>query len=197
MYIYLTFLFTFYITSGLCFLIDYLDKNNNDYNKKLLQYKNIYPIVNKNSFIYIPILTIPLEYFIIYKNKFNFYYTIKKIIISLLTLDFFFYCCHRFMHIPIIYKWSHNLHHKYRDSVGMEALYLHWFDLYFGNILPLFVPIITSDLYTIMIWTSIIIISTVLSHSNILKSHHNDHHKHFVYNYGLGIYMDRFLITEY
>ena len=101
------------------------------------------------------------------------------------------------MHIPIIYKWSHSLHHKYRDSVGMEALYLHWFDLYIGNILPLFFQIITSDLYTIMIWTFLVMISTVISHSNLFKTHHNDHHKYFVYNYGLGIYMDKLFTTDY
>ena len=197
MYIYLTFLLTFYLVSGICFLYDYLDKQNIEHNHKMLQYNNIYKTVLINSLFYIPIFTIPYEYFVIYKQEFNYFYTIKRIFISIFLLDFFFYCCHSIMHIKILYRWSHKLHHKYRDSVGMEALYLHWFDLYFGNIFPLYVCMFTADLYTIIIWTFIVITSTIISHSGILKSGHNDHHKYFVYNYGLGVYMDRLLETDY
>ena len=189
MYIYLTFLITFYCMSGICFLYDYLDKQNVKYNDKMLQYKNIYNLVLINSFIYIPLISLPYEYLLISKLEFNLNYSIKRIIIGLLLLDFFFYICHRIMHISYIYRWSHKLHHKYRDSVSIEALYLHWFDLYFGNILPLYICVCTADLYTNIIWTIIIMTSTVLSHSNIIKSQHNDHHKHFVYNYRLGVYM--------
>ena len=99
------------------------------------------------------------------------------------------------MHIPIIYKWSHYLHHQYRQSVGMEALYLHWFDLYFGNILPIYITIFNTDLYTNIIWTILVITSTVFTHSNIIKNTHNDHHKYFIYNYGIGMYMDKLLNT--
>lgn len=192
MYIYFTYLITFYVMSGLCFIFDYFIKYDN---KKIEQYKKINNVVIQNSFLYIPIISIPYEHFIVKKEPFNIYFIIKNLLFSIILLDFFFYYCHKIMHIPILYKWSHKLHHQYRISVGMEALYLHWFDLYFGNILPIYITMFNKDLYTNIIWTFITITSTIISHSNIIKCHHNDHHKYFIYNYGLGIYMDKLLNT--
>ena len=50
-----------------------LDKNNNDYNKIMNQYKNIYKLVNLNSFIYIPLISIPYEKYFIYISSFFIY----------------------------------------------------------------------------------------------------------------------------
>ena len=195
--IYFSYLITFYLTSGMCFLYDYINTNNPKYDKKMLQYKNINKIVAINSFCYIPPISYLYEYFIISNYEFNLLYSILRIVFGLLSIDLFFYIAHRFMHIPILYKWSHKLHHTYKEPIGMEALYLHWFDLYFGNILPIFTPILYCDLYTTMMWTSLIITITVVSHSNIIKDKHQDHHLLFNYNYGTNVFMDKLLKTDY
>ena len=57
-------------------------------------------------------------------------------------------------HNKYIYAWSHKKHHEFKYPVGIEALYLHWFDLIFGNILPLFLPIliINNHIYALVFW---------------------------------------------
>ena len=199
-FIYLTYLLTFYTTSGLCFLFDYFNKNDIRRNDKMIQYKNINNNVLQNSFIYIPIVAIPFEYIfhpISYNEQFNLFQDLLRIVFGLLSLDLFFYTCHRIMHIPMLYKWSHKLHHTYKESVGMEALYLHWFDLYIGNILPLYLPIVGAHLYTLILWTVFIISFTVFTHSGIRHNTHDDHHRYFNYNFGVHVYMDKLLKTDY
>ena len=99
------------------------------------------------------------------------------------------------MHTPILYKWSHKLHHLYKEPVGMESLYLHWFDLYVGNIIPIYLPIVNTNLNTHIIWTMIIITSTILSHTEILDTFHNEHHRLFNCNFGISFYMDKIFDT--
>ena len=82
----------------------------------------------------------------------------------------------------------------------MEALYLHWFDLYFGNIIPIYLPIINTNLQIHLIWTFMIIANTLISHSDLFYfyhyDNHNDHHKHFNCNYGISCGMDKIFKTE-
>ena len=194
-YIYFNYLLTFYISSGLCYIYDYI------YNKqKLSQYKEINNIVLLNSFFYIPVIVIPYEYY--FKSdieEFNIKNNVIIFLYSLITLDLLFYTFHRIMHTNVIYKLSHKLHHKNRNTIGMDSLYLHWFDLYIGNILPLYLVILlmNSHIYLIMIWNSFIILNAVFTHSSIIHSKHNNHHLYFKYNYGLEMYMDKLLGTEY
>tara|TARA_B110000208_G_scaffold174224_1_gene218734 strand:+ start:303 stop:986 length:684 start_codon:yes stop_codon:yes gene_type:complete len=197
-YIYITFLATFVTSSSICFINDILinkDSKESDYIKG--QYRDIIPTVLTNIFVYIPIISILSEYNLRINyswEDFNLFQCMYSIFFAYLLIDLFFFTCHRIMHIPIIYKWSHKLHHKYKYTVGMEALYLHWFDLYFGNIMPLNLPIIIMPnlhIITWMLYMVIIISSTVLSsHGLLAPNDHDIHHIYFNYNYGTGMYMD-------
>jgi sterol desaturase/sphingolipid hydroxylase (fatty acid hydroxylase superfamily) len=200
-YVYLTFLFTFISSSSICFVNDiFLNKNENDY--IINQYRDILPTVAINIFLYIPIISLLAEsnLDLLYSwQEYNLFRSIYSIFFAYLLIDVFFFTCHRIMHIPIIYKWSHKIHHKYKYTVGMEALYLHWFDLYFGNIIPLNLPIILMPKLHIITWMMymiIIISATVLSaHGLIIQNDHDIHHIYFNYNYGTGMYMDHIFNT--
>lgn len=194
MYIYLTFLLTFYFTSGLIFINDIYYKKEK---KKLIQYKNILPVVLKNTFIYIPVITIPYEYTCLNNQDLSYIYSLFRIVSGIILIDFFFYISHRIMHIPKIYKWSHKLHHIYKEPVCIEALYLHWFDLYIGNIVPIYLPIIYTNINIHIIYTLIIIANTLLSHSDLIDNFHRNHHLYFNCNFGLGYYMDKIFNTKY
>lgn len=194
MYIYLTFLISFYSIGTSIFLYDYFDKEN--WEKKKLQYKDIYPVVLKNSFIYVPLISIPYEKYFVSNEELGYLYLLFKVIFGILLIDLYFYICHRIMHIPQIYKWSHKLHHKHKEPIGIEALYLHWFDLYFGNILPIYLPVINTNLLIQMIWTFVIITNALITHTDLVDLFHKEHHLHFNCNYGLGYYMDRFFKTK-
>ena len=183
MYIYISFLGSFIATSIYCFNNDFskIDESHS-YDAKLKQYTEILPTVLFNSFVLVPLCSIPFSY--ILPQEFNISYFLLTFMLSYIMSDIFFYIAHRIMHIPLLYKWSHKQHHKYKLTVGIEALYLHWFDLYFGNILPFYLPllILKWDLISSCIWTIIIVSRSVYVHGTT-KNDHLTHHKLFVYNY--------------
>ena len=167
------------------------------------QYKKILPTVLFNSFVILPILMCLYEFYYI-KNttysSFNLFDCLCSIIISFLSIDFLFYVCHRILHNKYIYIWSHKKHHEFKYPVGIEALYLHWFDLLFGNALPFYFTIIyfQSHLYTLIIWNILIIGNTIYNaHSSYKSNNHINHHIYFKVNYGIGLYMDKVLKTKY
>ena len=119
--------------------------------------------------------------------------------IGIFMIDFFFYIGHYIMHNKYLYKWSHKKHHEFDYPVGLEALYLHWFDLIFGNIIPLYLPILilNNHIYTLLLWTIFTISSTVLvAHSSFNDKFYLNHHIYRTLNYGHGTYMDRIFKTE-
>jgi len=208
--LYLTFLLTLLFTSTYCAIIDLIckskDKKINDKQitqKELLyQYNKILPLVSLNSFLIIPIFLYISTY--IYKieydhNKFDVLSTLVSLFIGIFMIDFFFYTAHYIMHNKYLYKWSHKIHHEFDYPVGLEALYLHWFDLIFGNIIPLYLPILILDnhIYTLLLWTIFTISSTVLiAHSSFNDKFHVNHHIYRNVNYGHRTYMDRIFKTE-
>ena len=50
--------------------------------------------------------------------------------------DFHFYCIHRLIHIPILYKWVHSIHHKSVNPSPWSSLSMHPVEhiLYFGTV---------------------------------------------------------------
>ncbi|MDG2406296.1 MAG: sterol desaturase family protein [Paracoccaceae bacterium] len=50
--------------------------------------------------------------------------------------DFHFYCIHRFIHLPILYKWIHSVHHKSANPSPWSSLSMHPLEhvLYFATI---------------------------------------------------------------
>ena len=208
--IYFTFLITYTTCSIYCFIHDiYLSENKKANNivitkKEIMdQYKKILPTILFNAFIAVP----PVAYIAqklydpLYDyDDFNLLYCILRLIFANFTLDFFFYSCHKIMHIKFLYKWSHKIHHEFKYPVGAEALYLHWFDLHFGNGIPLNLPILIipgAHIYTWIIWMISIMGSTVLrAHSSFTDDSHLFHHVYFNVNYGTGMYMDNFFKTN-
>ena len=206
--LYLTFLLTLLLSSCYCAVID-LMYNNKKINDKIItqkellyQYKKILPIVSINCFIIIPIFLYTSTY--IYEieysyNKFNILSTLASLFVGIFMIDFFFYIGHFIMHNKYLYKWSHKIHHEFAYPVGLEALYLHWFDLIFGNIIPLYLPILilNNHIYTLLLWTIFTISSTVLiAHSSFNDKFHLNHHIYRNVNYGHGTYMDKLFKTE-
>lgn len=209
MLLYLSFLFTFIISSLICFIIDFYFIEKKDMSGKIIsreklscQYNKILKTVLFNMFCVIPIITTASEHFII-KDKtietYNIYKSLQSIILATVLLDLFFFTFHYILHNKSFYIWSHKLHHEFKYPVGMEALYLHWFDLIFGNIMPLYLPILFIDyhLYTVILWNIIIVSFTVGSaHASFRNNNHLNHHIYFNVNYGIGIYMDRIFGTK-
>jgi len=123
-----------------------------------------------------------------FKDDFGFWF-------GIVDVRCFFYTTHKILHINPFYKWFHKKHHELTAPIGFSALYMTVFDMYFANILPLYLPLVllSAHPYTIMIWMIIININTVIvSHGGIkwLSDFHDNHHKCFNVNFGLNMIMD-------
>jgi len=109
--------------------------------------------------------------------------------------EIFFYASHRTLHIPILYKLCHKKHHDLKAPIGFAATYTTILDFYFGNAIPIYLPLylIGCDPITVKIWIIYTTASTVIfSHSGFdgMSNFHDKHHQEFNKNYGSGLFMD-------
>jgi sterol desaturase/sphingolipid hydroxylase (fatty acid hydroxylase superfamily) len=195
---------TFSLTGLYTFYKDYYNINkikNRNHNELFLLYKKILPNVSFNLFIsLLPISLYLPQYAINSKlNILSFLPLSIKVILFPFILDCAFYTFHRLLHTKYLYIF-HKKHHELIDPVGIGAFYMSSIELYIGNILPVFIPVLLfgSNYYFLHIWTSFTIANAVyISHSNTtnLSNFHDIHHKTFKYNYGLDIFMDKLFNT--
>lgn len=205
--LYSLFSLSFIMSSVICVIQDLKDstKHNQHSNKKTIYktYMKTYPLVLFNMFITIPITLLLFQYFHFVLTPFN-YYHLFHIPISIILIDIFFYICHYTFHtykFINLYRF-HKTHHKIKKPVSITSLYFHPIDLVFGNILPLFLPILVlrSSLPILYLWTVFTIAETTYwSHSGIKDrcENHDLHHKYFKYNYGSGTYLTDKLFGTY
>jgi methylsterol monooxygenase len=206
---------TYYISSALIGLYDYkynYDESNDtnylskiqstDLNEIVTSYKKIIPTVMLNTFVYsLPIILIAGYYDThIMTLPFNFTKCFFDLCIALLCLDPFFYFSHKLFHHKLLYNTFHKKHHEITKPVGMAALYSTCFEFYFGNIIPIFIPLyfVTAHPITIKIWTIIVIVNTILfSHSGYknMADFHDKHHQYFNKNFGTDMYVDKLMGT--
>lgn len=210
-YYYLLVNITYFLTSFILFLVDYgqfflnnkIQQKSKDWDKLMRIYKKVLSVVLINSLI----LTIPaIILLVIFENMLNIEFTFLKMIIDLVIgfflLEIFFYFFHKILHLPQFYKKYHKKHHEIITPVGLSAIYTTTVDFYFGNLLPLYLPLIILSAHpiTIKIWMIITTINTVMfAHSGFkyFADFHDYHHEKFNKNYGVNLFMDRLLGTYY
>jgi sterol desaturase/sphingolipid hydroxylase (fatty acid hydroxylase superfamily) len=64
------------------------------------------------------------------------YEIISQIAICMIIEDFFFYLSHRLLHTDYFYSKIHKIHHEFKESVSISAIYAHPIEYIMGNILP-------------------------------------------------------------
>lgn len=172
----------------------------NDPNKLLKIYKKIFPTVAFNVCITsFPVLIMDFIYH--GYSEFSISGTFVHIVLGALASEILFYIFHRIMHIPYLYKRYHKIHHELKEPIGMGALYTHWIDSLFGNILPnsLYFYVVRVHPYTLYIWTIISTsYTTLVAHSNYknLSEFHDTHHRKTYVNYSNGLFMDKLFGTD-
>ena len=205
--VYCIYIITYGLSCTWCFYKD-IDIS---YNKKRFQplsrnelvsiYYEALPLVIRNLLI-IPIIGVPMmilwEYMDGPTQSFNFYNLPTDLFWSIMILDFTFYCCHRLLHTKTLYSKVHKIHHKFTAPVSIIGIYAHWFEYLIGNILSVFLPpvLLGVNIYSLIIYSIISTIDVaVIAHGGYFDNHHDEHHRLFVGNYGIGIYMDRLFGT--
>lgn len=73
----------------------------------------------------------------------------------------------RLLHIPLIHKHVHKLHHEWTAPIGIEAVYAHPFEYVFSNLLTVAGgPFICgSNLVTTWVWYALATAVTIIHHS--------------------------------
>jgi sterol desaturase/sphingolipid hydroxylase (fatty acid hydroxylase superfamily) len=120
------------------------------------------------------------------------------IVTNLIVGDIWFYTLHRLCHHPWLY-FLHRQHHEVIHPVGVLALYSHPFDAIVINMGSLFLLhlLLHFSYFQIMMIGTIAMVSTIInSHTGRRVYGHQIHHKYRNCNYGVGIFMDRLLLTN-
>ncbi|KAI8049759.1 hypothetical protein BDF22DRAFT_735624 [Syncephalis plumigaleata] len=94
-----------------------------------------------------------------------------QIAIFFVVEDFYYYCVHRMLHIPIFYKHIHKVHHEFSAPFGITAEYAHPIEtvvLGLGTIgAPCLWAMATGDLHvmTVFAWVTLRLLQTLDAHS--------------------------------
>ena len=204
---YLIFNLTYYLLSGVLFLIDYykifIEKKIQHKTTIIETYKKTVRCVMQNTLFYIifPILLFSW-YDSLHVTEFSYLRGVLDIFVTYFLTDILFYAIHRIFHTKYLYKRFHKKHHTITAPVGFSALYMTVLDLYFSNFVPVFVPmyVLGAHPITIKVWMIITTVDTILlAHSGFKKlaDFHDYHHERFNKNYGTDVFMDRVFKTRY
>jgi sterol desaturase/sphingolipid hydroxylase (fatty acid hydroxylase superfamily) len=114
-----------------------------------------------------------------------------NLVLFSLIVDVWFYWTHRALHWPPLYRTVHKYHHRYKAPCAAAAVYAHPIEFVFGNVGGIALgPILTNaHPFSAYAWYFIALVSTCASHSGydmFGAEKHDDHHRLFDCNYGVG-----------
>jgi len=209
---YLIFNLTFYLANGLLFLIDYFklfvnmkiqtDKTINT-NVLMDTYRKSLSTVLQNTLIYIiPIICVFALYEETYTGEFSLLKFMFDIGICRILTEILFYSVHRIFHMNMFYQYVHKKHHEITTPIGISSVYMTFIDLYIGNIMPVYLPMILLNAHplTIKIWIFMTTMNTIIfAHSGfkLIAEAHDYHHSNFTKNFGTDLFMDRLFGTQH
>lgn len=209
---YLIFNLTFYLANGVLFLIDYFKlfarlkiQTEKTMSTSVLMdtYKKSINVVLWNTLVcIIPIICVFGLYEASYVNEFTILKFITDIAICRILTEILFYVAHRIFHLNMFYQYVHKKHHEITTPVGITSVYMTFTDLYIGNIMPVYLPMILLGAHpiTIKIWIFITTMNTIIfAHSGfkVIAEAHDYHHSNFNRNFGTDLFMDRLFGTAH
>lgn len=194
---------TYWSMSALFYLLDrkYLDKNH-------VNWIN-YGTAARNSFLNqlfvgLPTLYFTENYIIAAVNKSledSYIYILFKLILIGTIANILFYLSHRLLHTRFIFTTIHYIHHQFIEPVAVASLHAHPIEHLTANTLAFFIPFFIIGLpyymmlFMICIGTNMIVLSHVNYNIPFYGNEHKIHHIRFKYNFGIGMYLDKFFNT--
>jgi sterol desaturase/sphingolipid hydroxylase (fatty acid hydroxylase superfamily) len=137
------------------------------------------------------------------------------IILILFLQDTYYYWLHRWMHRPKIFRIIHKWHHDSIQTNSLTSFSFHPFETLLQSILfPILLMCVPIHIYSLMLILIFMTITAIINHGAVeiypkMKgfrwiqkwiigaSHHDVHHKKFLFNYGLYFtFWDRVMDTE-
>ena len=203
--LYNTFSATFWFSSLSCFMVDMIypsarvNGNTIRHEDIITDYIDMIPLVLLNLWIAYPFFLITQHYLSCETQ--NSLPVPVNMALWIVGVDIGFYITHRIFHHKLLYVY-HKIHHKYKYTYGIGAIYAHPVEFYLANLVPVAFPMIIFKM-PILLCDWIVFFSTfytiVISHGGFnikLGESHLTHHLKFKYNYGL-FKMDRLMDTKY
>jgi Delta7-sterol 5-desaturase len=161
----------------------------------------------KHSFVSIVIFgftTIPL--ILLIRNGYilllpdSFFNVVWGLLLLSLWNEVHFFVIHRIMHIPIIMKHIHYVHHKSVIPTVYSVFSIHWVEAILLSTVPItLAPFISLSAYAIFLYPIVSILLNFSGHCNyrfgngngadwvLLGTHHNAHHNKFTGNFGFAL----------
>ena len=143
------------------------------------------------------------------------WYVPVSVFLVLFIQDTYYYWIHRWMHIPKIYKYFHKVHHNSVHTSVWTSFSFHPLEtLLQAAIIPLIVIFLPVHTYAVLAILIIMTVSATINHAGVEiypggkygswfgkliigASHHDVHHRRFLFNYGLYFtFWDRWMGTE-
>ena len=123
-------------------------------------------------------------------------------VIHTFVIDFWFYSTHAVLHWPAFYSLVHKKHHLFKAPNAVACMYANPIEFCVGNVMGVILgPAITNcSPAECAFWMCFSLASTSASHSGYRfmgATDHDLHHEHLFCNYGVGLFMDKLLGTEY
>lgn len=208
LYYYFLFNFVFYGCNLILYFVDMLTVSANyklqprSKAKLHADYVKCLDVSVKNTFLYnLPAVIMMPILINWYGFSFSWAKTIFDLVMSYVLMDLVYYLTHRVLHFNCFYAKYHKKHHEMTAPVGLSATYLTVVDFY-SNIVSIYLPpiLLSVDRTTMSMWIIISTLNTIfIGHSgyNPIASFHDNHHKYFNCNYGVGVFADRLFGTRY
>jgi Delta7-sterol 5-desaturase len=136
-------------------------------------------------------------------HEYPLWYLPVSLLISMFIHETYYYCLHRWMHQPKVFKLLHKVHHDSNTTSPWTAFSFHPLEgLLQAVVLPLTIMFIPMHVYVLLTQLTLMTFSSVINHveievypANFHKhilgkwmigaTHHSLHHKQFKYNFGL------------
>lgn len=149
----------------------------------------------------------------VYENadKYPLPYLIVSPVLLLVLYETYYYWLHRWMHFPKVFRIVHRVHHESRQPTVFTSFAFHPIEAFLQLVFfPLIILLIPFHYITIFIVFTIMSVSAVINHSGVEvfrsrvllnhvigSTHHDKHHTHFKYNFGLYFtWWDKWMKTE-
>lgn len=117
--------------------------------------------------------------------------------------DQWFYWSHRILHIPVLYRNIHYVHHKWTYPIALRAVYAHPVEHIVGNLGSLAVGTLLypMPLRFVVVWTCVATLNAILAHCGtkvpgVDVGSHDLHHRVLSCNFGSSILSDQMYGTH-
>ncbi len=219
----------YFLVAGIFYLIFYIwfpkkwttrKINSKGYKKGQFKIEVTWSMITAFIFSVVGTITIVLwqkGYTKVYTNAniYGWWYLPFSFLLFMVLHETYYYWLHRWMHIPVVFKIVHKVHHNSNITSPFTAFSFHpWEGLFQAIFLPIILMILPMHYYVIIIQLTLMTLSSVINHLDIEiysksfnknifgkwiigASHHSLHHKQFKYNYGLYFtFWDKIKKTE-